>query len=127
VEFYFWGKQLEIAAYATSYIPTLGAAVTRGADAASKTGISSLIGQTEGTLFIDVNLDTVSAQTDDPVLIHLRGTNVETYIEIIDNGGVSSLHFNSGVQATIDAPAAQLLLAEISLLSLTNKTISLCT
>ena len=27
--------------------------MTRGADAASKTGISSLIGQTEGTIFID--------------------------------------------------------------------------
>jgi hypothetical protein len=47
----FWGAQIEAGAYATSYIPTLGAAVTRGADAASKTGISSLIGQTEGTLF----------------------------------------------------------------------------
>jgi hypothetical protein len=104
-----WGKQLELGAYATSYIPTLGAAVTRGSDAASKTGISSLIGQTEGTIFIDVNLDTVSAQTNDPVLIYLRGTNVETYIEIIDNGGVSSLHFNSGVQATIDAPAGSVI------------------
>jgi len=49
-----WGMQAETAAsYATSYIPTLGAAVTRGADAASKTGISSLIGQTEGTIFYD--------------------------------------------------------------------------
>jgi hypothetical protein len=44
-----WGFQLEIgASYATSYIPTLGAAVTRLVDSASKTGISSLIGQTEG-------------------------------------------------------------------------------
>jgi hypothetical protein len=48
---YVWGCQLEIGAYATSYIPTLGASVTRGLDAASKTGISSLIGQTEGTLY----------------------------------------------------------------------------
>jgi hypothetical protein len=103
-----WGMQLESGAYATSYIPTTTAAVTRLADSCSKTGISSLIGQTEGTLFIDVNLDTVSAQTNDPVLIYLRGTNVETYIEIIDNGGVSSLHFNSGVQAVIDAPAGSL-------------------
>jgi hypothetical protein len=48
----FWGFQHEIGAYATSYIPTPGASsVTRVADAASKTGISSLIGQTEGTLF----------------------------------------------------------------------------
>jgi hypothetical protein len=48
-----WGGQNEQGAYATSYIPTLGASVTRVADACSKTGISSLIGQTEGTLFIE--------------------------------------------------------------------------
>ena len=53
-----WGCQLESASYATSYIPTLGASVTRVADAALKTGISSLIGQTEGAFMIDVNLDT---------------------------------------------------------------------
>jgi len=53
---YIWGGQAEQnAAYATSYIPTLGAAVTRTADACSKTGISSLIGQTEGTLFVEVD------------------------------------------------------------------------
>jgi hypothetical protein len=47
-------KQLEIMAnYVSSYIPTLGSSVTRLADSASKTGISSLIGQTAGTLFLD--------------------------------------------------------------------------
>ena len=50
---YVWGAQVEAGAYATSYIPTLGSASTRGSDAASKTGISSLIGQTEGTIFFD--------------------------------------------------------------------------
>jgi hypothetical protein len=48
---FLWGAQLEAGAYATSYIPTLAASATRGADACSKTGISSLIGQTEGTLY----------------------------------------------------------------------------
>jgi hypothetical protein len=48
----FYGFQTEInASYATSYIPTLGTSATRVADAASKTGISDLIGATEGTLF----------------------------------------------------------------------------
>jgi hypothetical protein len=50
---YFYGWQLELGAYATSYVKTEGATVTRLGDAASKTGISSLIGQTEGTLFYD--------------------------------------------------------------------------
>jgi hypothetical protein len=48
-----YGFQIEVGSYATSYIPTLAASVTRVADSASKTGISSLIGQTEGTLFLD--------------------------------------------------------------------------
>jgi hypothetical protein len=39
--------------YATSYIKTTSASATRVADACSKTGISSLIGQTQGTLFFD--------------------------------------------------------------------------
>ena len=53
---YAWGAQLENASYPTSYIPTTTAAVTRLAESASKTGISSLIGQTEGTLFADIDL-----------------------------------------------------------------------
>jgi len=53
-EFYLWGAQLEAGAYPTSYIPTTSASVTRNADVISKTGISSLIGQTEGVLFLDL-------------------------------------------------------------------------
>jgi hypothetical protein len=60
---FIWGFQNEASAtYATSYIPTLGASVTRVADAASKTGISSLIGQTEGVIFLDF---VASAQNQD--------------------------------------------------------------
>jgi hypothetical protein len=54
LSYYLWGAQLEVGSYATSYIPTTSASVTRNADVISKTGISSLIGQTEGTLFVDI-------------------------------------------------------------------------
>jgi hypothetical protein len=50
---YLWGGQAEQSSYATSYIPTTSASATRVADECSKTGISSLIGQTEGVLFVD--------------------------------------------------------------------------
>ena len=55
--FFVWGFQAELGSYSTSMVPTLGASVTRGADAAYKTGISSLIGQTEGTLFAEFKAD----------------------------------------------------------------------
>ena len=49
-----WGAQYEDGSNATSYIPTVAGTVTRNADSIIKTGISSLIGQTEGTLFANV-------------------------------------------------------------------------
>jgi hypothetical protein len=45
--------QVEEGVYATSPIPTTSASATRVADACFKTGISSLIGQTEGVIFVD--------------------------------------------------------------------------
>jgi hypothetical protein len=51
--FFYDGFQLEAGSYATSYIPTTTAAVTRNADVISKTGIADLIGQTEGTMFVE--------------------------------------------------------------------------
>jgi hypothetical protein len=50
---YIWGAQLEALPYATSYIPTVASTVTRVAETVSKTGISSLIGQTEGTVVLN--------------------------------------------------------------------------
>ena len=50
--------QVETGGYATSYIPTTIASVTRNADIISKAGISSLIGQTEGVVFLDFALRT---------------------------------------------------------------------
>jgi hypothetical protein len=49
-----YGAQLESGAYSTSYIPTTSASVTRNADVASKTGISSLINSEEGVLYAEI-------------------------------------------------------------------------
>jgi hypothetical protein len=49
----FWGYQFEAGSYATSYIPTTSASVTRNLDILTKTSATALIGQTEGTLFVD--------------------------------------------------------------------------
>jgi len=52
---YIYGAQLEQSTYPTSYIPCpSSSSVTRLADTASKTGISSLINSTEGVLYAEI-------------------------------------------------------------------------
>jgi hypothetical protein len=90
-----WGFQAEAGAYATSYIPTLGTSVTRVADAASKTGISSLIGQTEGTLFVDILVR--GAQEGSANIINSeRNTTASFAIQRILSGTIFARLFISG-------------------------------
>ena len=58
---YIWGFQAELSSYVTSYINTTSASATRVADACSKTGISSLIGQTEGVFFVEATIEDISS------------------------------------------------------------------
>ncbi len=50
---YIWGAQRETASSLTSYIPTTTAAVTRNADVISNSNATNVIGQTEGTIYVD--------------------------------------------------------------------------
>ena len=94
---YFWGAQLEAGAYATSYIPTLSTAVTRVADACSKTGISSLIGQTEGTLFVE--FQTLQLNPTDVSRIILSDGTTSNYMFLglneAGSGNLSRLYVNN--------------------------------
>jgi hypothetical protein len=59
------GVQVEQGTYPTSFISKpSGSSVTRNADVISKTGISDLIGQTEGSAFVDVNLNLSFTEED---------------------------------------------------------------
>ena len=104
-----WGAQCEAGAYATSYIPTLGASVTRVADAASKTGISSLIGQTEGTAFIECTVDTTNS--NGAILIYLGSSDgggafdYSTYL--IFQGSALSLVVYSGGTIYVNSVSSQ--------------------
>ena len=53
---YFFGAQYETGTVATSYIFTTTAAIARGADVIRKTSITSLIGQSEGTVYFEVEV-----------------------------------------------------------------------
>jgi len=88
--------------YATSYISTTSASATRVADACSKTGISSLIGQTSGSVFFDFTVDTISAQTNDPVLWYMKGGGTgERYVQLFSNGNIQYIEFNGAIIASI--------------------------
>jgi hypothetical protein len=100
-----WGWQIEEGAYASSYIPTLSTSVTVVGEAASKTGISSLIGQTEGTLFAEFEINATNTDglnrilsvtdgtTNNRVLI-FTGTS-ETFRFIVTSAGSSIINYIS--------------------------------
>jgi len=56
---YFWGAQLEVGSYPTSYIPTDGGTVTRVKDTVVKSGFQSdgIFGSTEGSAVFDFKWD----------------------------------------------------------------------
>jgi hypothetical protein len=101
---FLWGAQLEVGSVATSYIPTVAATATRNADVISKTGVSGFIGQTQGTLYAEVDLRNfltsnvrifgVSDGTATNRIILL--TNSANRITlIISNGGVESAQIST--------------------------------
>jgi len=58
---YAWGIQLEAGSVATSYIPTTTTSATRNADVINVSGaVSGCIGQTEGTMYAEVDLRALS-------------------------------------------------------------------
>jgi hypothetical protein len=103
---YLWGAQLEAGANATSYIPTVASSVTRNVDVISKTGISSLIGQTEGVIFLDaIILPATSANLE---ILSLNDGTANNRLRIITatsqrlrflfqlNGGIAQYDYTFG-------------------------------
>ena len=70
-----WGAQLEVGSVATTYIPTTTAAVTRNADVISASGVSGLIGQTEGTMYAEVDYRNFSTADQPIVQLFLDASN----------------------------------------------------
>jgi hypothetical protein len=102
-----WGAQLEAGSYATSYIPTTSASVTRNADVISKTGISSLIGQTEGTFFVDAYIDEL---TDLNAWFLKENATFDTFVFLQrETSGIIAVgYYGSGaLQARIETGASQ--------------------
>ena len=56
-----WGAQLELGTNVTSYIPTVASTVTRNADVITNTNASTLIGQTEGVIYIQTSRQVITS------------------------------------------------------------------
>ena len=94
---YIYGAQLEAGSYQTSYIPTYGTSASRAADSCSKTGISSLIGQTEGTLYAEINLSSIkSAGTYSGFRIYDGTSSNEIAFIFYPTGRVQATTFDGG-------------------------------
>ncbi len=104
---FIWGFQLEASSYPTSYIPTTSSSATRVVDACLKTGISSLIGQTEGVMFVDFIATTeptiiainnpANPSTD---IIYIQAQIGDVWRAYVINGGVYQVAITAGSGAT---------------------------
>jgi hypothetical protein len=108
-----WGAQIEASPIATSYIPTTTASVTRNKDDISLTGASDLIGQSEGTLYVEVDWRLTTGTNQDFITVSdgtignffVLTNNPSTLISmvavansvVLTNQGVSSSGY-SGIQ-----------------------------
>ena len=94
------------ASYVSSYIPTLASSVTRLADTASKTGISSLIGQTEGSVFFDFEISNFSEAGGEKVLWYMKDTGTgERYVTVINDGRLIYVEYTTSSIAVIEKPS----------------------
>jgi hypothetical protein len=104
-----WGAQLETGPIATSYIPTTTASVTRNKDDITLGSASSLIGQTEGTLYVEVDwrlttgttqalLEASDGSLDNRVQIYNQGGSVQLRMLANVNGGTEEV--NQGVDSS---------------------------
>jgi hypothetical protein len=107
-----WGAQLETGSFATSYIPTTAAAVTRNADVINLSGaVSGCIGQTEGTLYAEVDIrNIVPTQFCVPITISdgTSGPNNGALIEFSTSAAWrAQIRANSSQIFTIAGAASQ--------------------
>jgi len=94
-----WGAQVEEGPIATSYIPTTTASVTRNKDDITLGSASSLIGQTEGTLYIEVDWRSATG-TSQHLVNASDGTSNNRFVIYNSSGNFNTYAEANGVQLT---------------------------
>jgi hypothetical protein len=110
---YAYGVQQEAGAYATSYIPTLAASVTRVQDFANKAGIGSLLPSQTGTIYVE--FDWQRTPNDVQVMsVHNNSTGL-AWIAKQSSTEVQGTYFASGyignISGTISASSGMVKVA----------------
>ncbi len=93
---YLWGAMLEQGSYSTSYIPTQGGVVTRLADNAYQQGVTQVIGQSEGTIYIDF---IPKSKDDFQILYQIRTTGNSNVGQIdirLQSGNIRAFGYDGG-------------------------------
>lgn len=93
---YIYGLQLEAGSYATSYIPTTSASVTRNADLITKTSATALIGQTEGTIFGELYVIPQKADSMLCLIANTTGGLYSDFFYIRASNGVPAVSVRQG-------------------------------
>jgi hypothetical protein len=96
--------QMELGSVATSPIRTTTAAATRNADVISKTGVSGFIGQSQGTLYAEVDFSnaiggrflSINNGTGDNRILLVRNANLSVSL-IVSFSGVSQVSISSPI------------------------------
>jgi len=97
---YIWGAQLEAGSFATSYIPTAGASVTRSADVATMVGnnFSNWYNQTTGTLAVSFD---ASANSNATYVSASNGTITQNSLHIDnDTGNMRAVYYSGSTLIT---------------------------
>lgn len=91
---YVWGAQVEQGSFVSSYIPTTTASVTRNADQCYDDTATNLIGQTEGTIFIDFDLNNVADEnTRNIITLGRAGASYNNNIRIAQSSSASGIKY----------------------------------
>ncbi len=84
-EFYIYGAQLEQQSYATSYIPTFGAASTRSAETCNNAGDADTFNDSEGVLMVEISALSLSDTSSRRIGITKDGTYEGLRVQLGDN------------------------------------------
>jgi hypothetical protein len=96
---YLWGAQLEAGSFATSYIPTVAASVTRSADVASVNTLSPWFNATEGTLFAEYD---TSIASGGPYQAELNDGTANNRITLYVSAGAQRTYVATSGAAQVD-------------------------